>query len=144
MRVTVVDPPAYTPPYDHALCAALARRGADVELATSCFRYAPPPDPAGYRRNVCFYRRDGHATRRRAAKALLSGMDAVVVHSEAGRTRLIDELALEPAKVRVVPHGAFDHLTRLGDELPPDPAVGELEDRRVVLFFGLLRPYKGV
>ena len=25
MRVQIVDPPAFTPPYDHALCAALAR-----------------------------------------------------------------------------------------------------------------------
>ena len=31
----VVDPAAYTPPYDHALCAALAQAGADVELVTS-------------------------------------------------------------------------------------------------------------
>ena len=37
MRVHVVDPSAYTPPYDHALCAALARAGADVELVTSRF-----------------------------------------------------------------------------------------------------------
>src|SRR5688500_13788092 len=56
MRITVVDPPAYTPPYDHALCAALARRGLDVELATSPFRHGPVPQPDGYRRTECFYR----------------------------------------------------------------------------------------
>ena len=27
MRVQLVDPPAYTPPYDHSLAAALARAG---------------------------------------------------------------------------------------------------------------------
>jgi glycosyltransferase involved in cell wall biosynthesis len=32
MRVHVVDPPAYTPPYDRALAAALARAGASVAL----------------------------------------------------------------------------------------------------------------
>ena len=31
MRVLLADPPAYTPPYDHALAAALARAGADVD-----------------------------------------------------------------------------------------------------------------
>ena len=31
VRVHVVDPSAYTPPYDRALCAALARAGADVD-----------------------------------------------------------------------------------------------------------------
>ena len=56
MRVTVVDPPAYTPPYDHALCAALAGRGLDVELVTSHFRYGGVPPPQGYRRTEGFYR----------------------------------------------------------------------------------------
>ena len=56
MRITVVDPPAYTPPYDHALCAALARTDLDVELATSHFRHGPVPQPDGYTRNECFYR----------------------------------------------------------------------------------------
>ena len=33
MRVQLVDPSAFTPPYDRALAAALARAGAEVELA---------------------------------------------------------------------------------------------------------------
>ena len=49
MRVQIVDPPAYTPPYDRALCAALARSGAEVELVTSRFAYGPVPPPEGYR-----------------------------------------------------------------------------------------------
>ena len=57
MRVTVVDPPAYTPPYDHALCAALARRGLDVELATSQFRYGGGARAArATGATECFYR----------------------------------------------------------------------------------------
>ena len=43
MRISVVDPPAFTPPYDHALCAALAERGHEVELVTSRFRHGPVP-----------------------------------------------------------------------------------------------------
>ena len=39
MRVVVADPPAFTPPYDHELAAALARAGAEVELVTSRFRF---------------------------------------------------------------------------------------------------------
>jgi glycosyltransferase involved in cell wall biosynthesis len=45
MRVQIVDPPAYTPPYDHALAAALARAGAEVELVTCRFPYGPVPNP---------------------------------------------------------------------------------------------------
>jgi glycosyltransferase involved in cell wall biosynthesis len=56
VRVHVVDPSAYTPPYDHALCAALASAGAAVELYTSSFAYGPVPFPAGYERREIFYR----------------------------------------------------------------------------------------
>lgn len=57
MRVHVVDPSAYTPPYDHGLCAALARQGAQVELITSDFAYGETPNPNGYRVRELFYRR---------------------------------------------------------------------------------------
>jgi glycosyltransferase involved in cell wall biosynthesis len=55
MRVLLADPPAFTPPYDHALASALARAGADVELVTSPFRFGEPPEPDGYRRSELFY-----------------------------------------------------------------------------------------
>lgn len=59
MRVLLVDPPAYTPPYDHALCAALAAAGANVELVTSEFRHGPRPQPDGYQLRDHFYRVGG-------------------------------------------------------------------------------------
>ena len=55
MRVLIADPPAFTPPYDHALASALARAGADVELVTSPFRFGEAPKPDGYRRSELFY-----------------------------------------------------------------------------------------
>ena len=55
MRVVVADPPAYTPPYDRALATALARAGADVELATSHFRFGPVAKPDGYTVRELFY-----------------------------------------------------------------------------------------
>ncbi|MEA2273325.1 MAG: hypothetical protein QOI98_2033, partial [Solirubrobacteraceae bacterium] len=57
MRIQLVDPSAFTPPYDHALAAALARAGADVELVTSRFLYGPVPRAEGYRVTELFYRR---------------------------------------------------------------------------------------
>lgn len=57
MHVRIVDPSAYTPPYDHALCAALARQGDDVTLVTSDFPYGDVPRPAGYAVEHGFYRR---------------------------------------------------------------------------------------
>jgi glycosyltransferase involved in cell wall biosynthesis len=55
VQVVIADPPAFTPPYDHALAAALARAGADVTLVTSRFRFGAVPEPDGYRRREAFY-----------------------------------------------------------------------------------------
>jgi glycosyltransferase involved in cell wall biosynthesis len=52
--VLVVDPPAFTPPYDHELCRALAARGHDVELVTAAFTHGRAPTPDGYRRSEPF------------------------------------------------------------------------------------------
>lgn len=55
MRLQIVDPSAYTPPYDHALCSALAAAGQDVRLITSRFGYGETPAPDGYRLDERFY-----------------------------------------------------------------------------------------
>jgi glycosyltransferase involved in cell wall biosynthesis len=209
MKVQLVDPSAFTPPYDRALAAALARAGADVELLTSRFLYGEVPPAEGYRVEERFYRRaaargleararvpfkafehlpdmlrfrrDAAAdvvhyqwltapaldarllpplrprvmtahyilpprpSRRRLASArrVFGAMDAVVAHSEHGAASLREEVGIDPARVRVVPHGAFDYLTRLPEEKPL-PAELKGADGPVILFFGLLRPYKGI
>ena len=55
MRVVLADPPAYTPPYDRHLAAALAGAGAEVELVTSRFRFGDVPSPNGYEAREWFY-----------------------------------------------------------------------------------------
>ncbi|MGE4425609.1 MAG: glycosyltransferase family 4 protein [Solirubrobacteraceae bacterium] len=208
MHVRIVDPSAYTPPYDHALCSALGRAGDRVTLVTSEFPYGEVPGADEYRIELGFYRRTtGPAGSRartlskltqhvpdmrrlgraatdadvvhfqwlpvpqvdrcllprgrpvvltahdvlpreprwgqlRAQARLYDRVDAVVAHSRHGRDRLIDTLGLDADRVRVIPHGAFQHLTTVQPApLPPELARTE---RPVVLFFGLLRPYKGV
>jgi len=208
-RVQVVDPSAFTPPYDHALCTALARAGADVELITSRFVYGEVPQPDGYTVRKLFYRHargapgsrlrstaklaehvpDMLGYRRVAARSAelvhfqwlavqwldslllprgpvvltahdllpreprpgqawaqrrcYDAVDALIVHSEHGRRRLLEALTVDPAKVHVIHHGAFEYLTRQPRE---DPLPGELArvEVPVVLCFGLLRPYKGL
>lgn len=194
MRVVLADPPAFTPPYDHELAAALARAGADVELATSRFRFGSTPAAVGYRRTEVFYRHSSRlfrrsrlrlplkvlehplglarlrrlpadvlhvqwlavpeldrfllrprvpavltahdllprrtAGKRRLWRALFARFDRVVVHSERGRG------ALEPLagadRLRVIPHPVFRS----------DPP--RHDDGRTVLFFGVIRPYRGL
>jgi glycosyltransferase involved in cell wall biosynthesis len=91
--------------------------------------YILPPQPS--RRQVASVRR------------VFGGMDAVVAHSEHSAARLRDDVGLDPAKVRVIPHGAFDYLTKLPEEKPLPPEL-EGAEGPVVLSFGLLRPYKGI
>jgi glycosyltransferase involved in cell wall biosynthesis len=208
MRVQLVDPAAYTPPYDHALAGALARGGAEVELITSHFSYGPVPLGEGYELREHFYRRSSRERvgprRRRLLRAaehvpdmlryrpvaeaadlihymwlpipaldrrllprkrprvytmhwrlpkagtriarsltrLLAEMDAVVVHSEHGASRLEADFGVPAERLRVIPHGAFDYLTRQEDEEPLPPELREVT-APVILAFGLVRPYKG-
>lgn len=209
MRVQLVDPSAFTPPYDRALAAALARQGAEVELLTTRFLYGPVPPAEGYRVDERFYRRSAQRgldatarlpfklaehlgdmlrfrrqppadvvhyqwltvplldarllppTRPRvmtahyilpprpsrrqlaAARTVFGRMDAVVAHSEHGASRLREEVGLDPARVRAIPHGAFDYLTRLPEDKPLPAELAGAEGP-VILSFGLLRPYKGL
>lgn len=92
MRVVLVDPPAFTPQYDHELAAALARTGTDVELVTSRFRFGEVPTPEGYRRSELFYPLSSRLFRRSRLRlplkalehplglARLRGLRADVVH----------------------------------------------------------------
>ena len=73
----------------------------------------------------------------------LDRMDGVVVLTEHGAQRLETELGVPPEKITVIPHGAFDYLTRLPDEVPLVPEL-EGAEGPVILSFGLIRPYKGV
>jgi glycosyltransferase involved in cell wall biosynthesis len=233
----VVDPAAYTPPYDHALCSALGLAGAEVTLFTSAFAYGDVPAAAAYARRELFYRAafgapgsrlraavklaehvpgmlryrrlaraadvvhfqwlpvqhlDGHLLpsrraargagggrralvltahdilpreprpgQRAAQRRLYERFDAIVVHSAHGRERLTGALGVDPARVHTIPHGALplgetgapatpsapgkppgpDRTSPSGRPPPPLPPA---TDRPVVLFFGLLRPYKGL
>jgi glycosyltransferase involved in cell wall biosynthesis len=83
--------------------------------------------------------REPRAGQREAQRRLYERFDAIVVHSEHGRERLTDELGIDAARVHVIPHGAFAHLAE-APEGPPPFQTGE----KVVLFFGLMRPYKGI
>jgi glycosyltransferase involved in cell wall biosynthesis len=64
MRIAIVDPASFTPPYDHGLATALARRGHQVELVTSAFVFGVPPAPDGYRRHEVFLPLSTRLTRR--------------------------------------------------------------------------------
>jgi glycosyltransferase involved in cell wall biosynthesis len=78
-----------------------------------------------------------------AQRRLYDAVDAIVVHSGYGRELLVSELGVDPGKVRVIHHGAFRYLTAQEREVPLPAGLAGVRGP-VVLFFGLLRPYKGL
>ena len=86
--------------------------------------------------------REPRPGQRAAQRRLYGRFDAIIAHSEHGRRRLTDELGIDPSRVRVIPHGVFEHLAEPGASEAQDPPFET--DRPVVLCFGLMRPYKGI
>jgi glycosyltransferase involved in cell wall biosynthesis len=88
-----------------------------------------------------------HNVRRRGAagntRRLAERMDALVVHTHDAAELLDGELGVDPAKVHVIPHGAFEHLTRQNEEVPLPEELAAVQGP-VVLSFGMIRPYKGI
>jgi glycosyltransferase involved in cell wall biosynthesis len=201
MRIVLVDPLAYTPPYDHALASALAGLGHSVTLLTSRFSHGEAPLPEGYGREELFapvstrlFRRSRlrlpakgleygpsaarlvrrveqidpdvvhvqwlprpeldlrwlrrlaverpvvltahdvlprRARARRAWPEVLETAERVVVHSRRAVEQLV-EVGLGRERITQIPHPVFE-----GEPLPP-------AEGRTLLFFGLIRDYKGL
>src|SRR5262249_43353987 len=87
VRVLLADPPAFTPQYDHALAAALARAGADVELATSPFRFGALPEADGYRRDERYYPLSSRIFKRSRLRLPLRALEHVEVMRSLSRAR---------------------------------------------------------
>src|SRR5688500_9281470 len=110
VRVHLIDPSGDVLPYDHALAAALARRGLDVELVTSRFVHGPAPAPAGYGVTESFYRlatRLGNrAPRRRRAVKLAEHVPDMLRYrrrAEAADVRHFQWLPLERIDAYLLP-----------------------------------------
>jgi glycosyltransferase involved in cell wall biosynthesis len=87
VRVLLADPPAFTPWYDHELAAGLARAGADVELATSPFRFGETPAPDGYRRTERYYPVSSRLFRRSRLRLPVKAVEHLHVAAALARTR---------------------------------------------------------
>ncbi len=102
------------------------------------------PRPAGKPRviTVHYPLPDGERALRRERR-LLSRFDAVVTHTQGQARRVVDEVGIAAERVHTIPHGPLDYLTDLHDERPLAPELAAVEGP-VILFFGLLREYKGI
>lgn len=65
-----------------------------------------------------------------------------VVHSNSDKELISKNYGIDKDKIAIIPHGIYDHYNRMGRTAAKTTA-GIKEDF-AILFFGLLRPYKGV
>jgi glycosyltransferase involved in cell wall biosynthesis len=197
VRIALVDPLAYTPPYDHHLARALGHRGNDVTLLTSEFLHGEAPEPEEYAREEVFLpfstrllRRAPRARGRLALKGLeyppsawrllrrIEKLDPDVVHlqwlprpdfdvrwiRQLGRPTALTAHDVMPRREaalpawrqalglvdRVIVHSqrAAQQLSEFEPELIRHPVfeATPLGPPRgtTLLFFGLLRDYKGL
>jgi glycosyltransferase involved in cell wall biosynthesis len=140
VRVHVVDPSAYTPPYDHALCRALGAAGAEVTLYTSRFTHGQAPAPRGYARRERFYRaatalsarRSRVLARARGPLKLAEHVPGMLRYRRAAREADLVHfqwLPVQPLDVHLLPTGRPLLLTA-HDVLPREPRPGQVSAQR--------------
>jgi len=119
---------AVFPPFDRLLFRQVKAWG--IKLVYTV--HEPPPADAARRR-------------RRAYAALCQAADQIIVPSEWGKLQLVKGLALDPARVHVIPLGNLDDFR--GQVLRPEQAkktMGIDPSESTVLFFGRIMPRKGL
>jgi glycosyltransferase involved in cell wall biosynthesis len=87
---------------------------------------------------------DTAETHKELFRNLYRHADALICHSDSIRTRLLTEFQIEAQKIFVIPHGPFFYdlppalTSHLAPDLQADPT------RQIVLWQGIIFPYKGV
>jgi len=80
---------------------------------------------------------------RNVGKWIRNRADGYVVHSEADRELIAEYYNIDKSKIKVIHHGLYDHYP-IFESGKAKAEMGIRENEFIVLFFGLLRPYKGV
>ena len=218
LRVVIVDSSGFTPPYDHCLATALARKGCRVALATTRVPPGPWAQNAPYERWEIFYRIGSKLGKTKlrtyikgcehpfdmqrlirrlrrwkpdvihfqwlpapaidrlflprlrkiaplvltvhdtkpfhgapssrlqliGLKSAFKCFDHYIVHTQYSRDALINELMLPEERVSIIPHGIFDYYRGLINDSEGPSQFPWLGEEKRILYFGVLKPYKGV
>jgi len=73
-------------------------------------------------------------------KAIRKLASHYVVHSEADKNLISEIYRVPKEKISVIPHGLYDHY----EKVEKAKEVLGIKEEFVILFFGLIRPYKGL
>jgi glycosyltransferase involved in cell wall biosynthesis len=87
-----------------------------------------------------------HPAEREALARVYRSVDRLIVHARSNREEMVSEFGADPAKIQLVAHGSYEFLL-------PEGRIARAEARRrlglpaagqIVLFFGLIKRYKGL
>lgn len=70
--------------------------------------------------------------------------DALICHSDSAKSQLISDFDIDPARITVIPHGPLFEAGGTSDRGAARDRLGIDRHRPLVLWQGILRPYKGV
>lgn len=71
-------------------------------------------------------------------------MDGLICHTRESKDQLIEEFGLDAAKIWVIPHGPLFYEYQPMDRAEAKRRIGLSPQQCVVLYQGLVRPYKGI
>jgi D-inositol-3-phosphate glycosyltransferase len=73
-------------------------------------------------------------------------VDRIIVHSQKNKREMIDLFQIEGDRISVIPHGSYDFFRaqKSANKNTVREALGIAKEKRVILFFGLIRRYKGL
>lgn len=87
---------------------------------------------------------DSGERHREIYRRIYQRMDALICHTEASRNRLAEEFGVAPDRIWVIPHGPLFQQTARPSRAQARAHLGVPEDTCVVLWQGLVKPYKGI
>ena len=219
MKIVIIDPSGFTPPYDHCLANVLSRwAGCDVAFVSTILPPGPWSQSPAYERWEHFYRINSKLSKTRIGtylkgcehlfdmerlvhrlrhwkpdiihfqwlpfpitdnlflprlrkiaplvltmhdtqpfhgspssrfqlvglKAAYLKFDHYIVHTQYSKESLVKQLELPETCVTVISHGVFDYYHELVRDVEMNKQLPEIAGKKKVLFFGVLKPYKGV
>jgi glycosyltransferase involved in cell wall biosynthesis len=83
---------------------------------------------------------------RRAHTEVYRLVDRVIVHAEHNRREMTEVFEVPPERISVIPHGSYDLLFPRGrvSKAQARAEIGWPANARIILFFGLIKRYKGL
>lgn len=87
---------------------------------------------------------DTGETHKQRYKRIYQLADRLICHDQCAKDRLVNEFRIDPEKIAVIPHGPLLNSSAPENSASARKKLGVGADQCLVLWQGILRPYKGV